>query len=611
MQRKQVVGGYNGGSYHASPGRGYGIPSEAPTMQIGAAGQGGFVDPAAAAYGARLQAWINMQVDARLDMLIPSILDRELLVMQQSIEGELDLMKSAQSKLYSLVECVSEEIEKLKVQNEAHAAVEKVMITVEELKNSVALQDRDQPWLPHLSRQEEALAEVRGLHDSLRGTHEAGLSELQASIDDMRKAHDALHGRHDALHGRHESGLVDLMSRFDLLHSRHDSHGSGLTDLQSRMMELDGKHLGLQGVHSTLEDVKRLQNSLQERHHGDYAELYRLHGETHDRGKKHTDELTQATDAMMAMKAEVAGLVNMVQTHEQSLSSWRAEITAEVAEEIRAIDNIQRSEAQKNREFRDGHLQAARASDVDDCRREFRDGFNQVEGRLLQDLERQQNRLLTDLRAEITAHLRSEAGAVAALDEQLWLTDQRLGQRIDELARMQRESVTVVERRIGNVLADRVHSRGVSPARTAFEEGRDIISRRSVTPAALETEIKEDTPVELTGSVPTIHVDKTIHVDNTGHATVTEDVRVEEHPSLETTNGGSVHISRPYKPFRLGDRPRAATENIHDVETRKRHFGISRISDEEADLRKEGPRELAADSTFSFGRSLLSRSFGR
>jgi len=59
-------------------------------------------------------------------------------------------------------------------------------------------------------------------------------------------------------------------------------------------------------------------------------------------------------------------------------------------------------------------------------------------------------------RGEITTAFKSEAAAVAALDEQLWLTDQRLGQRIDELVRSHRDSISVVERRIGNVLHNRL-----------------------------------------------------------------------------------------------------------------------------------------------------------
>jgi len=49
-----------------------------------------------------------------------------------------------------------------------------------------------------------------------------------------------------------------------------------------------------------------------------------------------------------------------------------------------------------------------------------------------------QKRLSAELKAEIRAMMKNEQTAIAALDEQLWLTDQRLGQRIDELAKVDR-----------------------------------------------------------------------------------------------------------------------------------------------------------------------------
>merc|ERR1712228_722228 len=52
------------------------------------------------------------------------------------------------------------------------------------------------------------------------------------------------------------------------------------------------------------------------------------------------------------------------------------------------------------------------------------------------------------LSGELASAMRNEAAAVATLDEQLWLTDQRLGQRIDELAHLHlRDRVSSVEQR--------------------------------------------------------------------------------------------------------------------------------------------------------------------
>lgn len=55
---------------------------------------------------------------------------------------------------------------------------------------------------------------------------------------------------------------------------------------------------------------------------------------------------------------------------------------------------------------------------------------------LQQEVGLQHKRMAAELRIEMRTALRSEGAAVAALDEQLWLSDQRLGQRIDELAQL-------------------------------------------------------------------------------------------------------------------------------------------------------------------------------
>jgi len=53
--------------------------------------------------------------------------------------------------------------------------------------------------------------------------------------------------------------------------------------------------------------------------------------------------------------------------------------------------------------------------------------------RYIEEVTAAQKKTTAELRLELRSSLRSEAAAVAALDEQLWLTDQRLGQRIEEL----------------------------------------------------------------------------------------------------------------------------------------------------------------------------------
>jgi len=423
--------GFGGGHVEASP-----MGAEERYSDVGGVGMEGF-DRATISYGTQLKAWIDMQVDARLNAVLPSILDKQVGTLQQEsvatirmyqrLEGELELVKSAQCKLFAVVEGASEEISQLKVQGEALAAVEKIMLTVEELKQSVSLRDNGHSSDLHLG-----LAEIRRLHDSLHSRHESGFSELRLRLSEMEQSHNGIMNRHE----------------------KHEGHFSDF--------------------HSAIGDIRRLQNGLQESHHSGLAELHRLHGESHDRSLRGSDELSEASASMLAMRKEVSDLISVVQDHEQKLHSWRAEITAEVAQEMRTIGNLQETEAVKSRElrnlqidvrgdlesvlegFRSDLMKAAKRVDLEECRLEFRELVRELEGATREDLNKQQQRLIAELRAETSTAFRSEAAAVAALDEQLWLTDQRLGQRIDELSHSHRETMSVVERRIGTVLQNRL-----------------------------------------------------------------------------------------------------------------------------------------------------------
>ncbi|CAE7897851.1 unnamed protein product [Symbiodinium sp. KB8] len=93
--------------------------------------------------------------------------------------------------------------------------------------------------------------------------------------------------------------------------------------------------------------------------------------------------------------------------------------------------------------------------------------------RLSEDVVALQQRLVAELRAETTTALNRESAALAALDEQLWITDQRLGQRIDELAqsRLRERSASGVKggRLLSSILtetfedSDRTQAEPVTP----------------------------------------------------------------------------------------------------------------------------------------------------
>lgn len=302
-------------------------------------------------YGAQLKAWVDMQVDARLNLVVPNLLDTHLGPLQQEsaaavrmiprMEGDMELMKGAQQRLLDVVEGLSDELTRLKQK------------------------DSEKDFLDHIS-------------------------QVKSSLDEMQRSH---------------SGFLE----------RHEKHEGSLETL-----------------HSALADMRKLQNALQESHHAGFAELHRLLGESRDRGlADRSGELTRRD--MRTLQMEVTGDV------ERRLESFRSEL-----------------------------LKAARQVDVEECRLEFRELFRELEGAVRDDVYKQQQRLISELRTETSAAFRNEAAAVAALDEQLWLTDQRLGQRIDDLMRAQKEATGTERRAVSLVRHGREAPKDPSPLRRSW-----------------------------------------------------------------------------------------------------------------------------------------------
>lgn len=140
--------------------------------------------------------------------------------------------------------------------------------------------------------------------------------------------------------------------------------------------------------------------------------------------------------------------------HEQRIERLRADNAswrAENAEQIRSVQAIQKRELENlEREVR-GNVEGQLGSLSNEVRKiqsdleEMQRLFEKSHRRLGDDLIAHQQNLISELRSETSAALKNEAAAVAALDEQLWVTDQRLGQRVDKVDQLCRESTKRLE----------------------------------------------------------------------------------------------------------------------------------------------------------------------
>mmetsp|Transcript_6818 Transcript_6818/g.12000 ORF Transcript_6818/g.12000 Transcript_6818/m.12000 type:complete len:427 (+) Transcript_6818:94-1374(+) len=108
--------------------------------------------------------------------------------------------------------------------------------------------------------------------------------------------------------------------------------------------------------------------------------------------------------------------------HEAALDDLRKDLQ-------RLQDEVRNNQTRVNAELSEAVAMFATKREVN----ELFQAVQQLEAKIPAAL-REMKQEITDLRTEMTAAFQREAAAVVALDEQVWLTDQRLGQRIDALA---------------------------------------------------------------------------------------------------------------------------------------------------------------------------------
>lgn len=201
------------------------------------------------------------------------------------------------------------------------------------------------------------------------------------------------------------STLEELTRQVSQLPSRLSRHEAALEELSRRADEHGGQY---EAAHD------ELRRNCEARVDG----LEKLHAEARERHQRSNDELAGAAGALQTAKGQVGQLVGLVHEVNERFETLRHEVSDIVAREV------------SSSLAHDGQRFASRA-ELEESRRQL----SESQAHLGKELAALQDQSLAELRAETTAAFRSEAAAVAALDEQLWLTDQRLGQRLDELAR--------------------------------------------------------------------------------------------------------------------------------------------------------------------------------
>jgi len=244
----------------------------------------------------------------------------------------------------------------------------------------------------HLSKVEQQLLKLdHELKISARTNR--SVERLEREVELSAEAH----GRHDNRFERVDAKMVDRLDRLE----------KELTaSLEDRFQELS---LSVA--------------SLQEGHSGNVDRLKRV-GELTASTQQQTNRL-QALEQSLEKLQEAHG---SQQVHVANLASQqlRPDIDIRLKELREELDGLN-----LERRFRQTLQDVDRR--LEENRRGLRADFESWQSSLEQDATALQQKGAAELRVEVRTAIRNEAAAVAALDEQLWLTDQRLSHRIDDL----------------------------------------------------------------------------------------------------------------------------------------------------------------------------------
>jgi hypothetical protein len=412
------------------------------------------------------------------------------------LESEVRSLAEAQTKLLTIVEGLHGDQERQhqtssKTRSEAIVGVEKLMTTVDELQRSME-QDGDgtlakfrqqqvsiAEFAEYRKVQTEESARLRAAFTELRRLVSEASTRQRQHSDELAHACSAIAGTRQEfgdlsqvvqrLEGRLASFCNDVVSevaeevqsasakrdaeaeaerhRIEALQRDVVVANTGRIDLEAKLealrVEVTTAVAQRTDVYTRTADAETRQRegmqALARRIDTVQANVAQSLEET----RRESDEITQTVQRIEPQ------LTATTQRFDQQYTTWRSDVSRE-------IEGLQASHSQFDVALRD------HAACLDGVRRETagsKHQFGELEGRLeramrddtsarVKDLEaclgglREEfgnslKKMSAELRSDTRALVKSEQNSIAALDEQLWLTDQRLGQRVDELMKMQ------------------------------------------------------------------------------------------------------------------------------------------------------------------------------
>jgi len=260
----------------------------------------------------------------------------------------------------------------------------------------------------------------------------------------------------------HDSEVAGLRQRLDTAHRELSGVSSARAELEARVEGLRLEVASFSTLPSEIERrlqeqqtllIKRIDGiqsaagkDIQELRH-EFDEVVHLVQRIDQRSNTlRTDLMKDLRDVASGRETEAGS----VETLRRELDALRREMSTLGVETLRrelASIGTQWTDVEARLQGRVDRLQVDLSTGIagrDSFDARLRDSQDEIR-RIIAEFREEQSsisrRLTAEMRGEIRAAMKADQNQIAALDEQLWLTDQRLGQRIDELAHVQERVV--------------------------------------------------------------------------------------------------------------------------------------------------------------------------
>jgi len=411
---------------------------------------------------------------------------------RQRLEGEVRSIMDAQARLVSLVEGISGDAERFfsgsKSRAEALVTMKNVMTTIDELQRTVE-QDGDSSS-SKLRQHDSQILELKRALSEDAARHKASIAELQrvqgeASVR-QRQCSDELASACGTIAGTRQevSELAQALQRLEVKLSGWRSEvAADVADevraiASARDSEAENERLRLDSMQREIAASSTSRIEVEARLESLRLELSACMAARSDfeaRHKETTRSFASRIDSLQAgplkeidgLRLEFDSLSQAIQRVEHRSSALRSEVTMEIhagnaKREQEAKDSLElirreaaaasghRAEAEGRIERLQVELTTAIAT-RDSFEFRIKEGQDELrrlvecfQAKVPEELADLQRRMLQEVRGEVRAMISNERHAIAAIDEQLWLTDQRLGQRIDEIAHAQERNAVLV-----------------------------------------------------------------------------------------------------------------------------------------------------------------------